>query len=50
MMFNTRTKALSTAEARQAVAMAIDRKRIVDQAMAALVAWVVDRSAMGSSG
>lgn len=33
MMMNTRTKALSTAEARQAVAMAIDRKRIVDQAM-----------------
>jgi peptide/nickel transport system substrate-binding protein len=36
MMYNTRTKALSTAEARQAVAMAIDRKRIVDQAMAGI--------------
>ena len=33
MMFNTRTKALATPEARQAVAMAIDRKRIVDQSM-----------------
>ena len=31
VMMNVRTKALSTAEARQAVAMAIDRKRIVDQ-------------------
>ncbi|HEX7587823.1 MAG TPA: ABC transporter substrate-binding protein [Anaerolineae bacterium] len=33
MMFNTRTKALATKEARQAIAMVIDRKRIVDQAM-----------------
>ena len=33
MMMNTRTKALSTAEARQAVAQAIDRKRVVDQSM-----------------
>ena len=33
MMFNTRTKALATKEARQAVAMVIDRKRIMDQAM-----------------
>ncbi len=33
MMFNTRTKALATKEARQAIAMVIDRKRMVDQAM-----------------
>ncbi|MBI5029345.1 MAG: hypothetical protein HZB51_02370 [Chloroflexi bacterium] len=33
MMFNTRSKALATKEARQAIAMVIDRKRIVDQAM-----------------
>lgn len=33
MMFNTRTKALATKEARQAIAMVVDRKRIVDQAM-----------------
>jgi peptide/nickel transport system substrate-binding protein len=32
-MFNTRTKAISTKEARQAIAMVIDRKRIVAQAM-----------------
>ncbi len=33
MMFNTLSKALSTKEARQAIAMVVDRQRIVDQAM-----------------
>ncbi len=33
MMFNTRSKALATKEARQAIAMVVDRKRLVDQAM-----------------
>ncbi|HEX9116386.1 MAG TPA: ABC transporter substrate-binding protein [Anaerolineae bacterium] len=33
LMMNTQTKALSTKEARQALAFAIDRQRIVDQAM-----------------
>ncbi len=33
MMMNNQTKALSTKQARQAIAFAIDRQRIVDQAM-----------------
>ena len=33
MMFNTQSKLLATKEARQAIAMVVDRQRIVDQAM-----------------